>query len=337
MVGCSSGGGDNKGPRADVRSKITDKGNNALTGQTAVFEATQGLGGGRSFMTEVVANIAGKNENLSESKKATKGKVGRINSAIHNGQCQIQNRHPSNANAEIGYGSIGSFPQMQITIAGPQCPVEVDLAITIAGNSEDICQESGKMKTCKFAANMKMTYQIVDRRLAEELQVTSGRMNMRFNIEQAFPGDSSSSSPNETINIIMKRNTEISFEAFDLNNQAHVVTGTQNFDINMTMTPSPNSNNADQVIATMKEDLQYKHEASNTSSSFSANISVNGNNARELYTIDGISVTGETYATEREKFANSMMTPGQNDQNSSPNKREDDRLSPTPQPAPNYP
>lgn len=129
---------------------------------------------------------------------------------------------------------------------------------------------------------------------------------MLFNMEEALPGSSSSRS-SEAFNMVMKGRAEIGFEAYDVQGQAHVITGSQDIDMKMTMSNSGTPNGAAGMTMTMTEEIQYKHEASKTASSFSASVNVNGNNSVEHYVIDGVAVTAEAYNSERERFANSKI------------------------------
>lgn len=301
-------------PGKAPNSKITSNGIGALTGQTAIFEASQSLGGKSGLAKQIFALAA--NAIPSEAKQATKGKVTRIQDAVTSGKCRIDSVRPPDK-IDSSHGAAAFFPRMKVIISGPNCPMEVTLDLNLVGESSDthdICKDSSDVKVCKFTGHMDMTYRILDENFSADLQVKNGEMKMLFKVEQTYPGGSSSSSRRPS-SMVMKGKTEFEFKAFETKGQTHIVTGSQNFDVSMALPTSGTPNGASPMVATATENVQYLDQVQQTSSNFSASININANSSQETYTIDGAAVTAEVYSAERDKFANSMLAFGKKNSN----------------------
>jgi hypothetical protein len=161
---------------------------------------------------------------------------------------------------------------------------------------------------CKFNAAMKMSYRILDEKLASQLEVTSGHMNMNFEVDQTMPAGQGGQAD---MNMVMKGKGGFDLKAVDLDGQPHLISGTQDINMKMIMpVPSQGQQSVPQLFGGMKEELRYLHQASGVESFLRATLTMNGNNANENYSVDGVSVTAEAYVSERDKFANSMMAFG---------------------------
>lgn len=318
MVSCSKSENSNfpplPHPLPPEEPKIISNGSGALTGQTALFEVSQNLGEKRGLTNAVLTLPA--DTTPSEARKTIKGKVSRIHEVITAENCQIEASQPTDK-IDPSNGAAALFPRFKVVIAGPHCPMEVTLNMNVVGDSSDtheICNDSPKEKVCKFIGRMEMSYRILDEKLSEELQVSNGELHMLFKVEQTFAGDSSLSIQ-EPPNMVMKGSTEFEFKAFEPKGQTHLVIGSQAFDVNMSLPVPGDPDETLHMISTVKEDVQYEDKTTQVSATFSASINTNGNNSQENYMIDGTAVTAETYASGREKFANSMMKFGKKNNN----------------------
>jgi hypothetical protein len=316
LAGCSQGGsGAGQEPASKVNSKINGSASKALTGQTALFEVSRTLSGGdkgasRFASTMALREVMAASESSIGAKGTVQVKVGRVNSVIKQGACKVdlaktptaQKPSSSSDNGSITSSAADQFAPLNMKIAGGGCPIEISFNVDMKALAQNPCQEVQGGMSCRFNAVMKMNYRVLDQRLAEELGVTSGHMNLSFDIDQKMPTGQQSTS---SMNMSMKGKAVVDMKAVDLEGQAYLVSGAQ--DVNMNMTMPSQYDQAPQIFGAMKEDLQYLHEASGTRSALSASVTMNGNSADEKYLVDGVAVTAQAYLSERDKFANSMI------------------------------
>lgn len=322
LTGCSggSGSGHNETPNGQVKSKIDEKAERTLTGQTALIEASQGIATNKSNKetpdNSVIFSAVSTNSDV-HSKALVQEKTKLANKTIRPNVCTFNVEQLSNS-ATTGLAS--QITPFKLSITGSNCPVEINMEMTLTGvNNDKPCSQQQSLTVCNFTTNVKMNYRVRDQKLAEELEVQSGSINLAFNVEQTLPGNTQQSEQN----MMIKTKATFDLKAIDLVGQVLLVTGSQDINMSMTMTtPSSGSNQmpVPQIFGSAKEDLRYLQESTNTSSSLSANVKFNGSSQPdEKYFVDGVSVTAEAYANERNKFANSMMAFDTNEQNENGN------------------
>lgn len=341
VAGCSSGGGGGgggapAGPADSVNSKLTSSAVGAFTGQTALFESSRGQNNGQSHaqprhvlgLTEMAAMPP-----VNSEKAAVQAKVDRLNRVLYNGACKFETKNPTNTTNGVPQ----QFQPMQVKISGAGCPLELSLQISIDGmGGASPCTSQGAM-TCRFSGQVKMSYQVLDAKLATDLQVRSGHVNLSFDIDQKMPDSSMGSGG--PIESEFKNKAVFDFKAVDLEGHAHLISGSQDMNIKMVMDPSSQGQtSAPQIYGGMKEDLQYLDEASGVKSTLSAVGTANGGKPEGKFFVDGNSVTESAYMTERNKFANSMMgATGESQENSNQTGSSDPTAQPQqplPQPQP---
>lgn len=326
LVGCSSGGSDDKNaqPQDKVNSKITGHASGALSGQAGVFEASQSRSQKNSNLTRVMnhkflfaAQLQSPNSN-SESQTATQEKAQRLNQSISSSACQVDLMPGAAPSGPVG-GAAAEFKPMKLKISGLGCPVEINFETTMIGVGGNPCQKTQGVLSCQFRINAKMSYRVLDDKLSQELETSSGHFNMSFDIDQTLPDGSAAQA---SMNMIMKGKSSIDIKAVDLQEKVHMISGSSDANITMLMPtgPGPGPQPMPQMSGSMKEELNYLQEASGISSALSASITFSGSSPDEKYFVDGVSVTATAYANERDKFANSMMAFGtqDGDQNNSP-------------------
>lgn len=326
LAGCSnnnsSGGGGSK-PADKVNSKISREGSGAMTGQTALFEVTHSMGQSKKSETNQpkvdIGNVLINNKNLlsfavqsysansvnSESQKEVKSKTDLLSRSIQSGACvvNLQNENKSENTPK-------QFAPMKIKITGNTCPIEVSMEMQLAGiDGKNPCENQQNNMNCNFNARMRLNYRVMDERLAQQLEVKSGSMSLSFELQQIVVDGAGQ------IEQSMNGKSYLELKAVDLKDQLYLISGSQKINMKMVMSePSPNNPPSSQAFGSISEELQYLHEASGTSSSLIASLTMNGNEANERYVVDGVSVTAEAYELERNKFANSMMAFGQTEE-----------------------
>lgn len=314
LAGCSQGGSSNsdQNPKSTVNSKITGSAASALSGQTAVFEASRSLSqsSGMAFTESALPRIA-----MMEAMSGGRGgseveaKTSRIATLIQNGGCQIDLQKPNQSGAMDGTIA-ENFSPLKMKIAGSTCPMEISFEMLMTSPAGQPCQSTKHGMVCFFTATVKMTYRVLDANLASELGVANGQSNMTFEVNQTLPSQSGSMSSDpmsgeEPMKMAIKGKANIFSKAVDLSGGAHLITGEQN--INMTMVISPQAGSVPQAAGSVQEGLKYLQTASGVESNLSAELIMKGNSADEKYFVDGVRVTAQAYMSERDKFANSMM------------------------------
>jgi hypothetical protein len=328
VAGCSNSdsgsGGSNVGP---LNSKLTDSATQAFSGQTALFEASRGASqrsGQRTFF--------GASFDRTASTSAAKAKTSKVNQAIQSTACKIDLTQPATDGSSGG--AAAEFKPMKMKISGASCPVEINMEMTMLGaGGAKPCSEAQGVMTCRFTANVKMSYQVLDQKLARELEVVSGHTNMKFEMDQTLPANQTSPNGAAGGAMVMKGNGAFDLKAVDIQGQAHLVSGTQDINLKMLMPqgdPSAGPQPMPQMFGGMKEDLRYLEESSGISSALNSTLVFNGGAPEEKYLVDGNPVSAQDYQSERDKFANSMMAFGsksESDQQTEP-------VNPTPGPGP---
>lgn len=309
-AGCSSGGGNGSGDKApgNGSSKITSNGIKALTGQTAIFEAGQALAKNKNtqagqFVRDAVQKMSA--HDTSET-VAVKSKSALVQKSVQTGACTIGIENPQNSSGSRSSLSTGTSP-LKMKISGRSCPLEMNMEISLVGMDGRMpCGDaSSASASCQFNTQAKMTYQVLDEKLAEQLEVRSGQIAIVIETEQVMPGPNANQ-----MGMDMKHKGNFDLKAVDLGGQVHLISGKQEFNLKMTMpVQQPNGVSMSQGMGGGKEDLQYFQQNTGVSSSFNFVATFSGSSVDERYFIDGNSVTKEAYIRERTKFANSMMEP----------------------------
>jgi hypothetical protein len=322
IAACSNGGSGNSGPNGNVNSKVSEKAAHTLASQTAMFEMGRSKTGNDSnwMADDLVSSVQS-----TGSKSEVQQKVNLLNQSVHTTACKVEFA-PTGGTVSTQSNQGLQFSPGKMKISGASCPIEVSLDITLLGASgASPCQESQAGMSCKFNAAMKMSYRVLDQKLAAELGLTSGHANMNFEIEQALPiGPSGSTGPSQ-FDFGMKNKAAFDLKAVDLEGQPYLLSGHQDINFKMVMpAPGPGQTSVPQLFGGAKEDLKY--ETAGVSSSLLATATINGSSPDEKYYVDGALVTLKAYVLERQKFENSMMSMGPREQQENP--------SQTSQPAP---
>lgn len=353
FAGCSKGGGGGGGggavaPQGTVNSKISGAASKALTGQAALFNASRNQGNNPSANATLIeaallnAELASKPK-VSESKAAAKAKANSVSKVINSSACKID---PGAMDAPRGKleGAAEQFKPFHMTVSGEGCPVAIHMKVTMDGvGGADPCQPKGDVKICKFASTMTMTYQVRDEKLANELEVRSGHVKMKFDIEEIVPGDNDGRSGPTKIEFGGGGTGSVDIRAVDLQGKVYLISGSH--DENMKVVQSPSNDGpipTQEIHGILKEEFKYVDEAAGVSSIISANVTINNNNVVGKFLVDGVSVTEEAYRSEVEKFANVMMEsgPSQNQGNGGNQPQDgsdEDPDSPNPPAPPNPP
>lgn len=334
LLGCggkgSSDGGNNRAPTDKFDSKITGNSANALSGQAAVFDAGLNLAGFSPKNQRGLSPLFSNFMSASYAPPSKESKAEHVKATVQNGACKI------NLNKEdFQMPSENSFPlaPFKMQIAGTSCPLAINFNVTFTGYDENPCKEAPNGMVCRFDVDVKMSYRVLDRRLVQELGVSSGSATLVFNIDQSLPmGPSSAGAP-----MIQTLKADVSFhlKAVDLEGAAHLISGSNFADMKIVM--DPQSYAMPQFFGAMKEELQYLQEATKISSKLWASINVKGQSADEKYFVDGVRVTAKAYQRERDKFANSIMTFEANFGSEEPDHGDSAPPYPTPPPMPEYP
>ncbi|MBL7670072.1 MAG: hypothetical protein JNM39_06270 [Bdellovibrionaceae bacterium] len=181
--------------------------------------------------------------------------------------------------------------------------------MTIVGiNGGAICSERPGAFVCQFNINVNMTYRVQDEKLAKDLQASSGHIKMRLGMEQTSP------SKDNQMDMNIKSKADLDLKVVDPNSKAYLISGAQEFKMQIASQSagpesSPDMSAGVQMFGGMSEQLHYSAEATGVESDLNASIVFNGNSApEEKYFVDDVFVSSEAYASERDKFSNSMMT-----------------------------
>ncbi len=366
--GSSGGSGDNNNkqkPKSNINSKISKSGSDALTGQSALLEVGNSITKSKqnsanssvhtnyfdsrnssfsinpslilnSYINKVLNKSSNQNQNqISKEKDEVKSKANLLSQSLESQNCKTEFMDLSqNANQHSGSNNSSSasaqFMPAILKISGSGCPMEMTFKISMEGIGTNVCNQSEQnQEQCKFKALIKLAYRVLDEKMAEDIGLRSGHLNMSFEIDQSFsmptsgvkngagvgglpPGSSElppefgggGMPPGGGVGMPMQMDmaiiSKIQFDlkVTDLDGNPHLVSGSE--DVNMKMA------GMDQT-GYFKEDLKYLSEANNVSSVLTANVKANGTKSDEKFYVDGESVTFKVYESERSKFANSFM------------------------------
>ncbi|MGZ3792830.1 MAG: hypothetical protein ACXVCP_10800 [Bdellovibrio sp.] len=311
FIGCSKNDSNVSGTPPNKPPIIVppSDGSAELTSLTAVFEASQAIGTKKNKQTTVYFMDA-KKDSTSRARELVKDKTNLVQNKILNGNCKLDVKHPAD-DISSSDGAASLFPRMKVRIDGPNCPLEVTLDMTVVSDTHDpheVCEETSVVKICKFVAQTKMKYKILDDKFGNDLNVKNGELNMSFKVEQTFTKDASLTQ--ENADMVMIGNTDFDFKALDLTGKSFIVTGSQDFDVKMSLPDPGNPDHPGKTVASMKETMQFINECAKKSIRYTANVIVDKEKPVEEYTINDVAVTAENYASEREKFSNSMLSFG---------------------------
>ena len=335
----SNGGGGNGGGGGGAR--ISGAGSNTLTGQAAIFSASESQRGDNGPVRGLSADVtrmasaavdqksSGPNETQKAVQQKSKSASDKLNSAIAKGQCQRKfNWDPVTGKVS---GSAAAMKPFTLSIKGASCPVEIEFKMVMSAMGGEPCKDEEKGTRCKFDNSVKLSYQVRDEKLASELGVRSGSLMIDMKMDDLMPGGGSSSgSGMPSMGMTSKRDLKVDIKAIDLAGKALLVKGTVNVDQKLQF-PDMSQGSGDMSMPMLivgKEEILYSNEADGSNIAFLSTIKADGGSQpEEKYFINGAGVSADDYKTQRELLE---VTLGEDMGGSG-----EDGGKPTPEPMPN--
>ncbi len=308
IVGCSSdNSGEGNKPRSTVNSRLSPNAVAALTGQTAIFEAGNGAGGGGvqdSFLSRVVsekASLAIRHATQAATGGAVatvQAKAERVTDVMHSSDCvtNVQEaQEPSQPGSPI------AFKRVTVEVSGPNCGMEMNLKISVLGDPVQICNQSGSNFDCKFVGLVNLTYRIFDEQLQRDLGINRGHMNLSLDFEIHQSGGRQTGQP-QTLDAEISAQFDV--KTVDAEERSYTVVAKQALDFEIT---ESSGSTQGQAKGSATETIDFRDESAGVSSNLKATLTASGRVANARFVVDGVEVTEGAYVNERAKIANSMM------------------------------